>query len=71
MEKLNTKDYAQVRGLDFRDTFPPVVNLITVRCLFTMAAKTNWSLYEMDAYNAFLNGGLEEEIYMESPPECK
>lgn len=62
--KGNTKE----EGLDFVDTFSPVANMVTVKILLGIAAKLNWSLNQLDVSNVFLNGDLDEEIYMTLPP---
>ena len=63
-----TKGYTQIFGLDYGDTFSPVAKMASVRLFIVMAALQRWLLYQLDVKNAFLNGDLEEEIYMEQPP---
>jgi len=48
--------------------FSPVAKMAYVRLFIAMEALQRWSLYQLDVKNAFLNGDLEEEIYMEQPP---
>ena len=61
------KGYAQTYGIDFEETFSPVARMVTVRAVISIAASKRWKLYQMDVPNAFLNGELEEEVYMEQP----
>lgn len=65
--RLVVKGCSQREGLDFNETFSPVIRYETVRFLIAMAAKFDLQIDQMDAVTAFLQGDLEEEIYIKHP----
>jgi hypothetical protein len=65
---LVAQGYIQVEGLDFGETFAPVARLEAIRILLAFAASKGFKLYEMDMKNAFLNGVIQEEVYVRQPP---
>jgi len=65
---LVAKGYSQQLGVDYNKTFAPVARLDTIRTLIALATQKGWSIYQLDVKSAFLNGVLEEEIYIEQPP---
>ena len=67
--RLVAKGFKQLEGLEFFDTFSPVTRITSIRLLVAMAAIFNLQIHQMDVKTAFLNGDLNEEIYMYQP-EC-
>jgi hypothetical protein len=65
--RLVAKGYSQTEGVDFNETFAPVAKFNSIRLLIALAAQYDLELHQMDVKTAFLNGDLEEEIYMEQP----
>ena len=65
--RLVIKGYKQKEGLDYFDTYSPVTRISSIRMLIAIAAIHNLVKHQMDVKTAFLNGDLDEEIYMEQP----
>lgn len=66
--RLVIKGFSQVKGVDYNETFSPVVRYATVRYLMSMAVKMNLKIHQLDAVTAFLQGDLgDEDIYMDQP----
>ena len=63
--RLVIKDYKQKEGLDYFDTFSPVSRITSIRMILAIAALQNLEVHQMDVKTVFLNGDLDEEIYME------
>jgi hypothetical protein len=61
---LVAQGYNQVEGLDFGETFTPVARLEAIRILLAFAASRGFKLYQMDVKSAFLNGVIQEEVYV-------
>ena len=69
--RIVAKGFRQVHGVDFYDTYAPVVSLVAVRCFLATTAHLDLECDQMDVVTAFLNGDLDENIYMEVPAGFK
>ena len=65
--RLMAKGFHQQYGIDFDETFSPVVKPPTVRLVLSLAVSLNWPLRQLDVKNVFLHGTLKEEVYMTQP----
>lgn len=65
--RLVFKGYSQMEGIDFEETFSPVAKIKVVRLFLAYAAYKDYKVYQMDVKSAFLNGELEEEVYVDQP----
>ncbi|KAL8155717.1 hypothetical protein AgCh_000934 [Apium graveolens] len=65
--RLVAKDYSQQEGIDYDETFAPVARLEAIRIFLDYAAHKKFKVFQMDVKSAFLNGELEEEVYVEHP----
>jgi len=66
--RLVAQDYTQIEGIDFKETFSPVARLEAIRIILAFASYKDFKLFQMDVKSAFLNGFIEEEVYVEQPP---
>ena len=66
--RLVAQGYSQQEGINYNETFAPVDRLESIRLLIYFAAQFNITLYQMDVKSAFLNGLIEEEVYVKQPP---
>jgi hypothetical protein len=65
--RLVAKEYTQVEGLDFGETYAPVARLEAIRIPLAFATHHNLKLHQMDVKSEFLNGPISEEVYVEQP----
>jgi hypothetical protein len=56
-----------LEGIDYEETFAPVAGYTSIRTIISLAASMGWRLHQMDVKTAFLNGEIEEEVYIEQP----
>ena len=69
--RLVAQGYSQEEGIDFEETFAPVARLETIHMLLAFSCFMNFKLYQMDVKSAFLNGFINEEVYVEQPSDCQ
>ena len=61
------RGFSQKEGIDYEETFAPVARYTSIRSVLALAAVMKWKIHQMDAKTAFLNGVVEEEVYVEQP----
>jgi hypothetical protein len=66
--RIVAQGYSQVERLDFGETFAPVARLEVIRILLAFAASKGFKLYQMNVKSSFLNGVIQEEVYVRQPP---
>lgn len=69
--RLCAQGFSQVHGVDYMNTAAPTARLESLRLVLALAAKNNWEIHQIDFKNAYLNGDLDETIYMRQPPGFK
>ncbi|KAJ4821290.1 Pol [Rhynchospora pubera] len=67
--RLVAQGFKQQKGIDFEETFAPVARLESIRMLLAYAANKDFTLFQMDVKSAFLNGWIDEEVYVQQPPD--
>jgi hypothetical protein len=65
--RLVCKGYSKVEGIDFIETFAPIARREVIKMFLAFSCFKNFKVYQMDVKYAFLNGNLEEEVYIEQP----
>lgn len=66
--RLVAKGFHQQEGFDYSEKFSPVVKPATIKTIISLSISKGWLLHRIDINNAFLNGELQEEVYMSQPP---
>ena len=69
--RLVIRGFDQRKGIDYFDTYSPITKIATIRASIALAAIFDLVVHQMDVKTAFLNGDLEEEIYMTQPEGCE
>jgi Reverse transcriptase (RNA-dependent DNA polymerase) len=69
--RLVAEGFTQIYRIDYQNIFTPVAKMNTVRILLSVATNLGWTLFQMDVKNTFLQGALDEEIYMTFPPSIR
>ena len=59
------KGFSQKETIDYEETFAPVARYTSIRTIMTLASMMKWNLHQMDVKTSFLNGVIEEELYIE------
>jgi hypothetical protein len=66
--RIVAQGFTQKYGIDYQETYSPVANLTTFHLMFVIAKKRGWLVEQADVRTVYLNGTLEEEIFMDIPP---
>eukprot|EP01018_Ginkgo_biloba_P024032 Gb_18989 [translate_table: standard] len=69
--RLVVKGYTQKEGIEYEETSAPTAKMITIRLVLAIAAQLGWKVHQMDVKSDFLNGDLEEGVYMQQPEGFK
>jgi hypothetical protein len=56
-----------VEGIDYEETFAPIARYTPIRTIIALASALGWRLHQMDVKTSFLNGEIEEEVYIKQP----
>lgn len=65
--RLVARGYTQVEGIDYKETFSPVIKMKSIRALLAYSVEQNWLVHQLDITAAYLNGKLSETVFMEKP----
>jgi hypothetical protein len=61
------RGFSQIKGIDYDETFAPVARYSSIRSILALSARMGWRIHQMDVKIVFLNGIIEEEVYIEQP----
>ncbi|RDX94258.1 hypothetical protein CR513_23374, partial [Mucuna pruriens] len=67
--RLVAKGYVQEEGIDYKEVFSPVACLETIRTIVALATTKRWSIYQLNIKSAFLHREINEDVYLEQPPD--
>eukprot|EP00253_Pinus_taeda_P008032 PITA_08032 len=65
--KFVAHGFSQVEGIDYDETFVPIASYSSIRSMLALSAQMGWQIHQMDVKTKFLNGKIEEEVYIEQP----
>ena len=65
--RLVARGFSHIEGLDYNKFLSPVAKIPTIKLVLSLASKINWPIHQRDVKSVFLNGDLDEEIYMDQP----
>ena len=61
------KGFSKKEGIDYEETFAPVARYSSIRTIISLAVQMGWNVHQMDIKTSFLNGVIEEEVFIEQP----
>jgi hypothetical protein len=64
------RGFTQEEGIDYEETFSPVARYTSIRIIISLASILGWKLHQMDVKTTFLNGKIEQEVFVEKPDGC-
>ena len=67
MDRFLAKGFSQVEGVDCEEIFSPMPRYYSIKTILALTVHFGWKIYEMDVKTTFINGVVEEEIYIEYP----
>ena len=67
MSLTMAREFSQKEGIDYEETFAPVARYTSIRAIMALVVKLGQKLHRMDVKTTFLNGVVEEEVYVEQP----
>jgi len=67
-ERLVARGFLQRKGLDYSEVFAPMAIIETIRLVVALTSGKGWPMFQLDVKSTFLNGPLEEEVYVTQPP---
>ena len=66
-ERFVTRGFSKKEGIDYEETFAPIARYTSIRSVLSLAVVMKWKIHQMDVKTTFLNGVVEEEVYVEQP----
>jgi hypothetical protein len=65
--RFMARGFSQIEGVEYDETFAPVVKYTSIRSIIALASSMGWKIHQMDVKTTFLNGKIEQEVYIEQP----